>query len=219
MTDLRRRRLSAFALLGAGGLLALGAIGAAGAALASAPPAGSAALARSAALGGFSVHATAPGVAIIYTDPDPTVGEQGGTIPEATTDFATGFGHALAAVVWPGSVAGNAGGLAGILSIPDPLQSILKQYGNDPVRAEASTPSGPADASYPPGGPAGDLVMKAHADASKVESLSTYSGFAMGPATFGSITAHSISTASTGLAQAQGDSTVCPTLPSAVRAH
>ena len=197
MTELRRRRLSAFALLAVGGLLALGA---AGAALAS--------TARSAALGGFSVHATAPGVAIIYTDPDPTVGAQGGTIPEATTDFATGFGHALASVVWPGSVAGNAGGLAGILSIPDPLQSILKQYGNDPVRAEASTPSGPADASYPPGGPAGDLVMKAHADASKVESLSTYSGFAMGPATFGSISAHSISTTSTGLAQAQGDSTV-----------
>jgi hypothetical protein len=85
-------------------------------------------------------------------------------LPEDSVDFETGpLGHALASVLWPGSVAGNAGSLSGELPIPSQLAPLFSQL-NDPVRAETFFPAGPADATYPQGAPGSVAEMTSHAD-------------------------------------------------------
>jgi hypothetical protein len=160
------------------------------------------------AIGGYILEADAPGVALIYNDPDPTVGAQGLTIPQTTAQFSTGFGHGLATVVWPGNTVGNAGGLANVLNIPEPVRTILKQDGNDPIRAETFSPSGPKDATYPPGGASGTLTMRSHADPARVESWSSYSSLGMAPVSVGSVASHSLARPDSSAALSEADSQI-----------
>ena len=113
-------------------------------------------------LGGWNVTADGNAVDILV---DNTTGLAGihplseADFPEAQTQFATGpFGSALATVFWPGSAGGNFGSLSGELGFPDQLQPIASQL-NDPIKASAQYPAGPATADYPAGGPGGAAVM------------------------------------------------------------
>jgi hypothetical protein len=85
-------------------------------------------------------------------------------LPEDSVDFESGpLGHALASVLWPGSVAGNVGSLSGELPLPSQLAPLFSQL-NDPVRAESFYPSGPADATYPQNAPGSVAEMTSHTD-------------------------------------------------------
>jgi hypothetical protein len=83
--------------------------------------------------------------------------------PEAESQFATGpFGSGLATVFWPGSAGGNFGSLSAELGFPSQLQPIASQL-NDPIKAAAQYPQGPATATYPSGSSGGLAVMTATA--------------------------------------------------------
>jgi hypothetical protein len=87
-------------------------------------------------------------------------------IPENFSSFQTGpLGYSLATVTWPGAVAGNFGSLAGELGLPSQLAPLASKL-NDPLKAAAFYPAGPADSTYPSGAPStGGLEMKSHSDA------------------------------------------------------
>jgi|GEM_PF-1069296 len=87
-------------------------------------------------------------------------------VPEDFSDYESGpLGYALAALLWPGAVAGNAGSLLGEAGAPNQLAPLTDQL-NDPIRAASFYPAGPSDANYPSGAPAsGALEMTSHADA------------------------------------------------------
>ena len=83
--------------------------------------------------------------------------------PEAESQFQTGpFGSGLATVFWPGSAGGNFGALSAELGFPSQLEPIASQL-NDPIKAAAQYPQGPATATYPSGSSGGLAVMKATA--------------------------------------------------------
>lgn len=117
-------------------------------------------------LGGWNVSADGNTVDVLV---DNTTGLAGihplseADFPEAQTQFATGpFGSALATIFWPGSAGGNFGSLSAELGFPAQLEPIAAQL-NDPIKASAQYPSGPATADYPPGAPGGVAVMHATA--------------------------------------------------------
>ena len=119
-------------------------------------------------LGGWNVSADGNAVDILV---DNTTGLAGihplteADFPEAQTQFATGpFGSALATIFWPGSAGGNFGSLSGELGFPSQLEPIASQL-NDPIKASAQYPAGPATADYPPGAPGGLAVMHSTAQA------------------------------------------------------
>jgi hypothetical protein len=92
-------------------------------------------------------------------------------IPEAYSDYETGFGHGLASIAWPGGTLGNFGSLSGELGLPAPLAAITAKL-NDPVRAESFYPSGPAEATYPSGSTNGlaEMESKATGDGTSAKS-------------------------------------------------
>jgi len=101
---------------------------------------------EAAALGFYDVTADATGVGITYGNPAaqpyPTAA---GLIPHAIAQLGAGpSGHALASVLWPGDLVGNAGTLAALLGTPIPPD--VASNLNDPVKAEAAS-SGGRDAS------------------------------------------------------------------------
>lgn len=117
-------------------------------------------------LGGFNVTADGNAVDILV---DNTTGLAGihplseADFPEAQSQFATGpFGSGLATVFWPGSAGGNFGSLSAELGFPSQLEPIASQL-NDPIKASAQYPAGPATADYPAGAPGGLAVMHATA--------------------------------------------------------
>jgi hypothetical protein len=143
-------------------------------------------------LGGFKISSSAPGYDVLYND-----GTQfEGSVPEASTAFATGFGQAIAGIFYPGPIGGNPGALAGTLlagkGLPDPVYQAISKA-NYPIKAEARS-GGPNDASYPPSSTPGSAATAiSHADASKAEAsaqLASSTVNALG--TFGSATAHSL---------------------------
>ena len=166
-------------LVAAGALAALGIGlgGPAGATIAAVPdgaPARSAATATPSApsappdLGGWNISADGNPVDLLI---DNTTGLAGlhplteADIPQAQSQFETGpFGSALADVFWPGNAGANFGSLAPELGLPPSLTPISSKL-NDPVRATAQYPSGPATATYPPGAPGGVAEMQSTASA------------------------------------------------------
>lgn len=117
-------------------------------------------------LGGFNVTADGNAVDVLV---DNTTGLAGihplseADFPEAQSQFATGpFGSGLATVFWPGAAGGNFGSLSTELGVPTQLQPIASQL-NDPVKASAQYPAGPATSDYPAGAPGGAAVMHATA--------------------------------------------------------
>jgi hypothetical protein len=123
--------------------------------IASAAPAATATPTATASLGGWNVNADADAVDIVIDNATGLAGIHPFTeaeLPIAQSTFATGpFGSALASVFWPGSAGGNFGSLSGELSIPPQLQPLLSKL-NDPVKADAQYPSGPATSTYPTAG-------------------------------------------------------------------
>jgi hypothetical protein len=94
----------------------------------------------------FDVTADATGIGASFGDPGtqpyPTAA---GLAPSATAQLGDGpAGHALASVVWPGPLHGNAGTLANLLGTPLPPD--VASDANDPVRAEATASGGARDA-------------------------------------------------------------------------
>src|SRR5579875_304579 len=119
-------------------------------------------------LGGWNISADGNAVDVLV---DNTTGLAGihpfteADFPEAQTQFATGpFGSALATVFWPGSAGGNFGSLSGELGFPAQLEPIASQL-NDPIKASAQYPAGPATADFPSGAPGSVAVMHATAQA------------------------------------------------------
>ena len=119
-------------------------------------------------LGGWNISADGNPVDLLI---DNTTGLAGlhplteADIPEAQSQFQTGpFGSALADVFWPGNAGANFGSLAPELGVPPSLTPISSKL-NDPVRATAQYPSGPATATYPPGAPGGVAEMQSTAGA------------------------------------------------------
>lgn len=108
--------------------------------------------------GAYNLRSSASGYQHIFG------GQVDSSVPDAATTFETGgIGYGRGAIAWPGSLLGNAGSLLIVLSggqIPPDAQDPVRTL-NDPVRAEARSPSGPAEASYDT---APGIVMKATAN-------------------------------------------------------
>jgi hypothetical protein len=141
-----RTRRSALALIGAGtACLAATAFPAVHATAAAAEP--------GSGLGSFNLSASAPAVQLRQEETTYCFGTSAGlngcegVIPEAVSTLRNGpIGNALAAVVWPGVLAGNLGSLlvtAGGGNVPDTATTL-----NDPIRAEAHTSTGPDTVTY-----------------------------------------------------------------------
>lgn len=151
---------------------------------------GGASLAQAPSLGGWNVSADGNAVDVVIDNQTGLAGIHPLTeadLPEAQTQFATGpFGSGLATVFWPGAAGANFGSLSSELGFPSQLDPLTSKL-NDPVRASAQYPLGPATADYPAGGsPSGLAVMHATAqpggttaDAGVVkQSAATVLGFA-----------------------------------------
>jgi len=177
----RRRTLQTGALLGAAMVVVAPAVAALGATTPSAPL----------PLVSFTDHADAPGMLIEINGGSQTQGPQAGTIPEATSDLASGVGHGLGSLAWPGSTAGNIGSVIAILgAVPPSLQQTGKTV-KDPARAETLAPQGPADAVYPAGSSPTSAPMRSHADINRVEAWGETQGVNFGGGTSGPIISHS----------------------------
>ncbi|GAC1315102.1 MAG: hypothetical protein NVSMB12_09720 [Acidimicrobiales bacterium] len=143
-------------------------------------------------LGGFKISSSAPGYDVLYNDGT----EFEGSVPEASTTFATGTGQAIAGVFYPGPIGGNPGALAGTLlagkGLPGSVYQALTKA-NYPIKAEAHS-GGPNDASYPPSAtPSSAATAIAHADPARAESSAQLASSAVnGLGAFGSATAHSL---------------------------
>ncbi len=124
-------------------------------------------------LGGFNVSADGNVVDVLIDNATGLAGIHPFTeadFPEAQSQFATGpFGSGLATVFWPGNAGGNFGSLSSELGIPSQLQPLVSKL-NDPVKASAQYPAGPASASYPKGAPSGLFDMHSTAGATGVTS-------------------------------------------------
>jgi hypothetical protein len=111
------------------------------------------------ALGAWTLSAAAHGQELVLA------GQIDGTVPDAATTFETGgVSYGRAAIAWPGALAANLGDLIVVASggqLPPSMEATVHLL-NDPVRAEARSPSGPETASYDqvPG-----VVMQATASA------------------------------------------------------
>ncbi|HET6964353.1 MAG TPA: choice-of-anchor P family protein [Acidimicrobiales bacterium] len=118
-------------------------------------------------LGGWNVSADGNAVDIVIDNQTGLAGIHPFTeadLPEAQTQFATGpFGSGLATVFWPGAAGANFGSLSSELGFPSQLEGVASKL-NDPVKASAQYPLGPATADYPAGGnSSGVAVMHATA--------------------------------------------------------
>lgn len=129
---------------------------------------GTTAHAQTSSLGGFTLLARAPGFEMTYDTPTAQTHPEGqGTVPQTLANLSTGpIGFGQSAIVWPGTLLGNLGSTVIIGSGGQAPQQFTAL--NDPVRAEARAPGGPADSSYTnaPG-----ATMTAHADAETVHSV------------------------------------------------
>ncbi|HWW52656.1 MAG TPA: choice-of-anchor P family protein [Acidimicrobiales bacterium] len=150
-------------------------------------------------LGGYGLVANGNGVQMTFDNPaglggSHPLGYVG--IPEASAKLETGpLGNGMATVIWPGSLFGNLGSATNVLTFLPPSVTGLLKGANDPVRAQANFPGGPSDASYPPGGAAGPVAMTSHADASKVDSAASISGYNLGGVVqVGTVTGHGVTT-------------------------
>ena len=104
-------------------------------------------------LGSFALSASSPALQLRFEEPTycfatpASLNGCEGVVPEAVSSLQSGpIGFGLAAVAWPGSLAGNAGSLlitAGGSQVPDSARQL-----NDPVRAEARIGSGPDVVTY-----------------------------------------------------------------------
>ena len=119
-------------------------------------------------LGGWNINADGNAIDILADNATGLAGIHPlseADFPEAESQFATGpFGNGLAAVFWPGSAGGNFGSLSAELGFPSQLAPLMSQT-NDPVKASASYPAGPASARYPAGSTGGAAEMVATAGA------------------------------------------------------
>jgi hypothetical protein len=127
--------------------------------------------------------------------------------PEAQSQFQSGpFGSGLATIFWPGAAGGNFGSLSGELGLPSQLEPLASQL-NDPVKASAQYPSGPATARYPAGSSGGAAEMQSTAQAGGTTAEATIADEA--PSTvLGFSSAKGISSATaaaTALAQSSAD--------------
>src|SRR5438270_4447568 len=187
-TGMRRRRVVATALVGAGVLAGTGA--ALGTTLASADT----------GIGSWRLAAGAQG---FQTS---AFGQFEGDVPQSQTTFETGpVGYALSAIAWPGALAANAGDLAVVLTdgkLPPGNESTLRTL-NDPVRAEARS-AGPTDVSYKqvPG-----VTMSSHADGNGATSVGSLQGADVpGAATFGNVTTKTVTKVDAKTASSVADS-------------
>jgi hypothetical protein len=99
----------------------------------------------SSGLGNFDVTAEATGIGATFGDPGsqpyPTAA---GLAPNAVAQLGTGpAGLAYSSVMWPGPLAGNAGGLVNVIGTPLPPDVVAN--GNDPVKAQAAASGGARD--------------------------------------------------------------------------
>lgn len=119
-------------------------------------------------LGGWNVSADGNAVDILFDNATGLAGIHPFTeadFPEAQSQFQTGpFGSGLATVFWPGAAGGNFGSLSTELGLPAQLEPIATQL-NDPIKASAQYPSGPASSRYPSGSSGGQAVMTSTAAA------------------------------------------------------
>ncbi|MHB1711615.1 MAG: hypothetical protein ACYCV7_09455 [Acidimicrobiales bacterium] len=93
--------------------------------------------------GSFQLTGSAAGSQITYSTAGSTSPTLDGEVPDAVSSLQYGpLGEGLAAVAWPGSLAGNAGTTSQVINLPIPSQ--LANSANDPVRAQAETGSGPS---------------------------------------------------------------------------
>lgn len=125
----------------------------------------------------FSLAANAPAMQVRQADTSQCGGEPAstggceGVVPEAVSTLRNGpVGYGLAAVVWPGTLAGNLGSLI-IVAGGDQVPPEARQL-NSPIRAEARTGNGDAlveNTDYP------GARMAAQATATKVTASATVS--------------------------------------------
>lgn len=119
-------------------------------------------------LGGWNASADANAIDVVFDNQTGLAGihpVDEADFPEAQSVFETGpFGSGLASVFWPGAAAGNLGSLSSELGIPAQLQPVVSQL-NDPARAAAQYPAGPASSSFPPGAPNGTFDMQSQSGA------------------------------------------------------
>ncbi|HWE55866.1 MAG TPA: choice-of-anchor P family protein [Acidimicrobiales bacterium] len=119
-------------------------------------------------LGGWNTSADGNAVDIIFDNATGLAGIHPFTeadFPEAESQFQSGpFGSGLATIFWPGAAGGNFGSLSTELGLPAQLQPLTTKL-NDPVKASAQYPSGPATSTYPNGAPGGVATMTATAEA------------------------------------------------------
>lgn len=145
------------------------------------PAAGSASGGSPAApsLGGWNISADGNAVDILVDNATGLAGIHPlseADFPEAESQFQSGpFGSALATVFWPGSAGGNFGSLSGELGFPSQMQPLTSQM-NDPVKASAQYPSGPASADFPAGGTPGVATMHSTAGAGGTAAVGNVSG-------------------------------------------
>lgn len=172
--------------------LTTGALLLAGAGLGAALSPASAAETPGAELGSYSLSASAPAVQVREDDGGNCAASASGTggceavIPETVATLSNGpIGFALSSVVWPGTLAGNAGTLLVVLGgdqVPPGATAL-----NSPVRAEARTGDEPVTNSTYPG-----TTMKASAKAYDVTaSAEVANSAATGAGTFGNTTSTS----------------------------
>jgi len=169
-------------------------------------------------LGGYELSATAPALELVLDSaavPVPAHPVVDATIPETSASLESGLGHGLASVFWPGDLGGHAGSAVQQLGqlcssmlpvtlpnvpvectpVPQAVKDNAKSL-NDPVKAETFFPGGPADDAYTFTPPLPGVTMKSHAEASKVESIAGFASFgAPGLGMLGSVTSHSVATA------------------------
>jgi hypothetical protein len=170
--------------------------------------------------GSFDLRAGARGTTI-FNDDASGARQFEGTAPETEATLQNGpVGNGLAAVAWPGPLAGNAGtlllvlqpgctatspvGLASGSTPVCPLPDDAKQI-NVPVRAEARSGDNPPTKTFT-GVPGTELT--ATAEAAKVTADATINKSASQPGTFGPTSAHSLVSQTADAAIAQGNSTV-----------
>jgi hypothetical protein len=182
-------------------------------------------------LGGYDLTARAPALEVIL-DSDviavPAHPVLDATIPEATSTLQSGLGHGLASLFWPGDLGGHAGSAIDQLgqlcssmlpiTLPNvpaqctPVPQALKDNAsalNAPVKAETFSPGGPADDTYTFTPSIPGVVMTSHADVNKVDSTAGFASFgAPGLGTLGSVTSHSVTTASGSKAASEATSEI-----------
>lgn len=127
--------------------------------------------------GSFQLVGSAAGAQITYSQAGSATTTVDGEVPDAVSSLQYGpLGQGLAAVAWPGSLAGNAGSTSQVLNLPVPSGDASSA--NDPVRAQAETGSGPSTVTnntYP------GTTMTATATDDNVTALASIAG-ATGPA-------------------------------------